>query len=378
MKLNYFLKTLLLSLILLIILSCEKDDTQSNDDYTEIPEPQPEPEPAPEEESPVILDLAQVPYQNLSSYKFFTGDIKNLEPAYKVLPYDLNSTLFTDYAHKKRFVWMPKNTQASYAADGKLLDFPAGTVLIKNFYYNNVQPANTTRIIETRLMIKKPEGWIFANYIWNENQTEATLNMAGSNTAVSFTEDGVARTISYRIPSETECLTCHKTGSHAIPIGPKPQNLNKSYNYAGSIKNQLAKWIEEGYLKNSIPADIVSTVDWTDTSKPLELRVRSYLDINCAHCHTEGAHCDYRPLRFAFTETGNPVNMGVCVQPQEVLQNGQNYIVARGNALRSVLHYRLNSVNEAERMPLLGRTIVHDEGVAMIKEWINSMDTPCP
>ncbi len=361
MKKHYVLKTSLLFIYILTLLSC-KDDNEN--EYIEV--------------SPVVADLTAVPYPKLSDYKFFKGDIKNLDPAFGVLPYDLNSGLFTDYAHKKRFVWMPKGAKAAYTSDSEVLTFPVGAVLIKNFYYNNVQPDNTTRIIETRLMIRKAEGWIFADYIWNTEQTEALLDMEGNYTSVSWLENGEAKTANYRIPSQVECLTCHKTsGSIASVIGPKPQNLNKAYTYADGVQNQLARWKRQGYLDDT-PSDIVSTVDWADTSKPLELRVRSYLDINCAHCHREGSHCDYRTMRFAFAETTLPQNLGICVPPDEVISPSLTYIIAKKNSLRSVLTYRLKSTNSAQRMPLLGRTIVHEEAVDMIEQWINTMDSPCP
>lgn len=360
MKNLYVLKTLMFLTLILTLSSCASDDSE----YEEI--------------SPVEVDLTLVPYPKLSDYKFFEGEMKNLEPAYKVIPYDLNSGLFTDYAHKKRFVYMPENTHATYAGDDQPLNFPTGAVLIKNFYYENVQPDNTTRIIETRLMIKKADGWIFANYVWNDEQTEALLDTGGSFTEITWKEGDEIKSTNYRIPSETECHTCHKTtGSIPSIIGPKPQNLYKTYTYEDGTKNQLVKWKEEGYL-DDVPNGVVSTVDWTDESQPLELRVRSYLDINCAHCHREGSHCDYRPMRFAFSETDVPENLGICVAPEENINSSLTYIVAKKNSLRSVLSYRIKSTNQAERMPLLGRTIVHEEAVEMIEEWIDSMDAPCP
>lgn len=373
MKNLYILKTSFFLSALILLASCGSDDS---DNYTEIP-----PVviiPPVEETSPVVLDLATVPYPVLSQYRFFEGEMKNLEPALKVIPYDLSSTLFTDYAHKKRFVYMPDGVKATYSADGRILNFPRGSVLIKNFYYDNVQPNNTTRIIETRLMIKKLDnnGWIFANYVWNEDQTEATLDLRGSFTNLSFIENGITRTVNYRIPAEGECFTCHKSGDIAMPIGPKPQNLNKNYTYADGSQNQLSRWISEGYLE-SVPQDITSAVDWTDTTKPLELRVRSYLDINCAHCHSEGAHCSYRSMRFALSETTTPRNLGICMQPQESINSSLTYIVTKRNPLRSALYYRMNNVVESERMPLLGRTIIHTEAVDMIREWINSLEGPC-
>lgn len=369
MQEKYFLKAAgLLSLVAVIFLIACNADQES--EYTSV--------------SPVSVDLTQVPYPKLSDYKFFEGPLKNLKPSSKVIPYELASTLFTDYAQKKRFVWMPSGSKATYDADGKILKFPIGTALIKTFYYDNVQPSNTTRIIETRVMIKKgvdlqtqKDIWIFANYIWNDTQTEALFDLNGSYFPVTWKdENNIIKSSNYRIPSGTECLTCHKSNEKPIPIGPKPQNLNFNYTYSAGSKNQLAKWKEIGYLE-SYPSDIVSTIDWKDTSKSLDLRVRSYIDANCAHCHSTNSHCDYRPMRFAFSETVNPTNLGICVAPQENIDNSLTYIVTKGNSQRSVMHYRMSSVNEATRMPLLGRTIVHEEAVQLIQEWINSLDPAC-
>lgn len=364
MKQNYFLKKSLLFLLFFAFISCGSDN-----DYTPIPEPT----------SPVVVDLASVPYPKLSDYKFFEGTMKNQVPSLDVLPYEPASQLFTDYAHKKRFVWMPKNTKAVYDGDGKTLVFPVGAALIKTFYYDNVQPNNTTRIIETRIMIRKEEGWIFANYIWNTEQTEATLDTNGSFTDITWMEGGTMKNANYRIPSSAggECLTCHKSVDKALPIGPKPQNLNFAINYGSGSKNQLEKWAEVGYLDNNYPRNIVSTVRWNDTSQPLEKRVRSYIDINCAHCHQEGSHCSYRDMRFAFSETSNIANMGVCMVPVDNVGSGLSHIVAPGAPGRSVLSFRIESVNESTRMPLLGRTIVHEEAVEMINQWISSLDTRC-
>lgn len=377
MIVNITMKKNVVNIILLSVFilfaSCGTDDSA---DYIDVPDNTDTIPPIPED--PVVIDFEAVPYSKLSDYKFFEGDIKNMEPVESVLPYDLNSSLFTDYAHKKRFVWMPESNKATYTADGDLLNFPTGTVLIKSFYYENVLPDNSVRIVETRLMIKKANEWIFANYVWNSEQNEAVLDMNGSFTDISWQENNVTKNTSYRIPSGSECFTCHKSGSTPIPIGTKPQNLNKLYNYTDGSQNQLGKWIEKGYLENNIPDAITSTVNWEDVSQSLDLRVRSYVDINCAHCHSEGAHCDYMPMRFAFSETTIPENLGICVEPFEFINSSLTYIVAKKNPNRSALHYRMNTNNESERMPLLGRTVIHEEGVALMEEWINAMDNPCP
>lgn len=359
---------LLLLLCFLIIFSCKSDERIESVET---------------ESSFVNFNIDAVPYTKLSTYAFFIGELKNLNPNTKVIPYEPASSLFTDYALKKRFIWMPGGAKASYEADDKTLNFPVGTVLIKHFYYNTIQPGNTTKIIETRLMIKKASGWIFAEYLWNDAQTEAELVTgtnftSGSSKNITFKkENNEVITTDYRIPSETECLACHKLDNKPIPIGVKPQNLNVTYNYSNGVKNQLQKLVDEGYLQ-SYPSHIVSTVNYKDTSKPVDIRLRSYLDINCAHCHQENARCDYRAIRLSFSQTTALSKLGVCVMADEPIDPSLEKIITPGNPNKSVMHFRLNSVNENTRMPLLGRTIVHDEGVDLLKQWINTLNQNCP
>ncbi len=373
---KYFVLFVLSALLVTILYSCSNSDEAEQ--YAPV--------------SPVVVDLTQVPYPKLSDYKFFTGDLKDQVPALGLLPFAPASVLFSDYAHKKRFVWMPSGLKATFNGNEKSLELPVGAAIIKTFYYDNVQnvtPVGATRIIETRVMIRKSTGWIFADYVWNAQQTEAFLDNLGSFTEVIWLENGVSKTANYRIPSEEQCIVCHKKKEIIngveetvfTPIGIKPQNLNYNYNYGSTSKNQLTKWIEEGYLENNftLPSTSSSTIDYNDTSKSLDLRVRSYFDINCAHCHQDGRHCDYRPMRFAFNETqNNRTNMGVCVETADMqdFDPALSKIVTPGNINRSMMYFRLNTTDETYRMPLHGRTVIHEEGIQLIEQWINSL-APC-
>lgn len=371
MKKNYYF---LLLTLLTIIFSCSRNDDDS--EYIPI--------------SPVTVDLTQVPYPKLSDYKFFEGDLKNLTPSLNVLPYKPASALFSDYAHKKRFVWMPTGTKATFNGDINSLELPVGAVLIKNFYYENVQPDNSTKIVETRLMIRKSTGWIFANYVWNQNQTEAFFDLNGSTIPIEWkNENNEIKSVNYRIPNEVQCITCHKARAVIVgepstvytPIGIKPQNLNFNYTYGTESKNQLLKWREQGYLESdfNLPNIENTTVNYEDTSKSIELRARSYVDINCSHCHQNDRHCDYRPMRFAFYETGNATtgltNMGVCLITSDIqdFPTELDKVVTPQDIDRSMLFYRINTTNESYRMPLHGRTLIHTEGVLLMKDWINSL-----
>lgn len=327
--------------------------------------------------SQVVFNLAEMPYPNLSDYNFFDGDIADQIPNFGVVPYKPISTLFTDYAKKKRFIWMPNNVAANYAGDHDILNFPVGTIMIKAFYYNNVLPQQTRKNLETRLIIRKEEGWVFANYIWNEDQTDAVFNLNGSNVDLEWVQENETRSVRYRIPGASECFTCHETAEDPIPIGLKPQNLNGEYPYQTGSENMLQKLIQMGYLEEDVPGNISTVVDWEDTSQPLDLRVRSYTDINCAHCHSEQRYCHYRPIRFQFSLNDDPVNLGVCVEPDNPIDH-YTKIVEPQNIENSLLYFRLNSTAQDVRMPLLGRTLIHEEAILLVEEWINSLpNTNC-
>ncbi len=335
------------------------------------------------------LNIDQAIFNNLSEYKFFVGDMKNQYPALNVIPYEPASSLFTDYAKKKRFVWMPSNTKATFNDNNKVLELPVGAVLIKTFYYDNVQPDNTTRIMETRLMIRKTTGWIFAEYIWNAAQTDAVLDLSGSTSAVSWKdENNTIKNVNYRFPNSVQCIACHKNstpgGVEYVPIGIKPQNLNTDFKFGTETKNQLSQWISSGKVDNFVlPSIENSTVNYKDVTKSLAVRARSYVDINCAHCHQVNKFCDYRIMRFAFSDTAptnaaNQVNLGICQTPGDFQGTPlSNYpkIISPRNINQSMLYYRINTTNETYRMPLHGRTIIHTEGVELMKQWINSLTT---
>ncbi len=354
-------KVLILGFLLLYIYSCKQDD--------EIPNPI----------SPVNFNLSEMPYESLSEYNFYKGDIKNLEPVYGVLPYNLINKLFTDYAHKKRHIWMPENAKANYVSDNKPFNFPVGTILIKNFFYKNTLPNNETKIIETRLMIKKDNFWVFATYQWDEEQTDANYIMDGVDIPISWIENNQTKEVIYRIPPGADCQTCHQSNDNPEPIGPKPQNINSDFNYSNDTKNQLLKWEEFGYLDKNYPQNIQTVVKWNETSETLENRVRAYLDINCAHCHSDEGYCNYRSMRFAYDKTTDPDNLGICITHQEPIGNAPwlSHIIKPERSDRSVLFYRLNTTDETVRMPLKGRSLIHTEAVTLIEEWINSLTQNC-
>jgi hypothetical protein len=159
----------------------------------------------------VSFDPEQPFCELLSSYRFFV-DGANQVPNDRVLPYDLNTPLFSDYAIKPRFVWMPEGVSATYA-DLASFEFPVGTVLLKTFAYpyDFRDPSLGERLIETRLLVRRPAGWDVVTYLWNEDESEARRRVIGAGIDVSFIdESGGERAFRYQVPNTNQCRECHE------------------------------------------------------------------------------------------------------------------------------------------------------------------------
>ncbi len=193
---------------------------------------------------PGPVAASPAPFERLSQYGLFAGDPSAQVPAEGVIPYDLNSALFSDYAEKFRFVKLPPGTHATYR-DVDPFEFPVGTVIAKTFAYpHDVRdPSKGRRLIETRILRRDPDGWVGLPYVWNSAQTEATLDVAGDAVDVGWIHtDGRTRTNSYIIPNVNQCKGCHKSGEVMTPIGPRARHLNRDFAYREGRENQLAHW----------------------------------------------------------------------------------------------------------------------------------------
>lgn len=325
------------------------------------------------------VEVPDQAYEQLSDYHFFTGELAALQPNEGVLPYDLNTPLFSDYAHKARFVWMPAGSSAEYKEEG-VLDFPQGTVLIKNFYYHNDETdiAKGRRIIETRLLINRGDAWEALGYIWNEEQTEAKLEVIGDIQEVEWTNPtGKVQKVNYIIPNKNQCKNCHASAEELVPIGPKVQNLNKDFTYADGRMNQLARWSEMGYLKGYLPGrEHPRMAAWDqEESGNVQARALAYLDVNCGHCHhSEGAANTSGLTLTAQASLNKSLGIYKPTVSAGAGTGGHTYSIVPGKPDESILVYRMQSTDPGAMMPELGRRMVHEEGVALISEWIMGMD----
>ena len=323
--------------------------------------------------------VAAEPYKTLAEYGFFIGPIADMNPADGVLPYDLSNPLYSDYAYKARYVWMPEGSTARYSDEG-ILDFPEDAILIKSFYYQHDERDHTAgrRIIETRLLINNGEQWEARSYVWNEEQTEAVYDVIGEITPVSWINSyGQQMNVDYIIPNKNQCKGCHYYDGKQLPIGPKVGNLNKTYAYHDGEMNQLDKWEEVGYLKG-IPTDTPphQWAAWDDpNSGNLHSRAMAYLDINCRHCHNPKGPANTTGLTL---RADAPPDGQIGIYKSSVAAGagtgGNEYNIVPGHPEQSILYYRMVSTDPAAMMPELGRRTAHIEGLALIKEWIEKME----
>jgi len=315
-------------------------------------------------------------HENLSEYNFFAGKMADLQPADGIVPYDLNTPLFTDYAVKARFVKLPAGKKIAYN-DTAVFEMPLGTVLIKNFYYfhDTRKPELGRRIIETRLLANMQDGWHTYQYIWNKEQTEAVFEPIGDITPVEYIDaNGKNIKINYVVPNQPQCKGCHNRNDTIVPIGPAARHLNGDYTYAAGKQNQLQYWQQHNMI--DLPsANIPANAIWNnEQSGTLEQRARAYLDINCGHCHNKSGPGNTSGLFLDIHETNQTV-LGVFKTPVAAGRGAGNltYDIVPGSPNKSILVYRMNTTDPGFAMPEVGRGTIHKEGVALVSKWIKEM-----
>jgi uncharacterized repeat protein (TIGR03806 family) len=337
------------------------------------------PAPAPESaQGPVDLKalLAAKPAPSLAAYRLFT-DTGARTPNAGVTPYTLNTPLFSDYALKARFLYLPPGTQARYRETGAL-DLPVGATLIKTFAYpaDFRRPGENVRVLETRLLVRRRSGWVAYAYVWNADQTQAVLKRAGTRLDVAFSDaQGHARQVDYRVPNQNQCKECHSLSGRIAPIGVKARNLNGDFAYPEGRENQLAHWTRTGLLTGAPePAAAPRTAVWDDPHEPLEARARAYLDGNCGHCHNARGMASNTGL-YLDLEEQRPGRLGIGKRPAAAGKGAGDLELdlAPGKPDASIITYRMASDDPGVMMPELGRSLVHDEGLALVRAYIAGM-----
>lgn len=318
-----------------------------------------------------------------------------------VIPYSVNAQLWGDHAFKERFIALPGTSQIGFdeitypqpspgAPPG--WKFPDGAVLVKTFSMemerNN--PKSRKRL-ETRILHfqyfggdkKDPtvaaeigdQYWRGYTYVWNDDQTDAELlDPAGRDVVLTIKDGDKTSEQKYHFPSRAECTLCHTNGAK-FALGVTTMQMNRDHDYGdGNVANQLATLEHIGLFTKKLPAPpekLAKIADYNDTKLPADVRARSYLHSNCAHCHVKwgGGNAEFKLL-----VTLPLAEMGIVdVPPQHGNFDIKNAkLLAPGDPDRSIILQRMNKTGLG-RMPHIGSNVIDRPAVDFVREWIKGM-----
>jgi hypothetical protein len=367
------------------------------------------------------------PYPKLSQ----TGCVNPKNPlqlADVVIPYEVNSPLWSDGALKTRGMRIPtggkihvKNCTANPAEccvqdpnnftpgtclpdqdDGKWI-FPVGTVMVKNFMFPDSSQPSGNKLVETRLFIHvsdvtEADGgvqttWIGYGYQWNEAQTDATVtsNYSYDNPSTAdFTlaGDGGTQTMTWHYPSRAQCLQCHQpiTPTGGYTLGPETIQMNRVM--TGDTMNQIDKLAAMGLFDETPPkltalvAPYPGQVGSPPPGATLAEEARSYLHANCSFCHRpDGQASDWMDMRYSVPLQ----DTGLCgVMPSKGDQGVTGaLLLTPEQPMSSVLWLRMDAqpgnamTGDLGRMPAIASFVLDTQALDLMSAWIQSI-TACP
>lgn len=345
----------------------------------------PVPAPPPDSDAPAFP-------RRLSETGLFTSTA-DMTTAPGLIPYTVNSPLWSDGALKERYLALPGDSKIKYntltypqPAPGAPAgwQFPDGAVAVKTFSIEmEVGNPESVRRLETRLLVHEKipgtdeygeELWHGYTYIWNDEQRDAVLAEAkGLDRELTIKDasaPGGERKQMWRFPSRAECTLCHTMPAKYL-LGINTRQLNRDYQYGEVTVNQLAVFQKLGLFVKPLPDEpenLPRVHDPSDTSAPLDLRARAYLDANCAHCHRKwgGGNAEFQFV------TDLPVDeLGIV---NAALQHGEfelddPHVLTPGAPERSMMLHRMRILGLG-RMPHIASGVVDEQGVRLIEEWI--------
>lgn len=311
-----------------------------------------------------------------------------LSPSPGLLAYNVNAALWSDGAEKMRWIAVPNdgppfttNEQIRFSADGPWT-FPAGTVFVKHFELVVDERSQERRRLETRLLVRDAVGSVYGvTYKWRADRADADLVPSeGLIEALAMRgADGAIRQQLWQYPGRNECLQCHNSASGGV-LGVNTRQQNGPFKAgpgmpkSDRIDNQLKLWHQLGYFHTAPSDDVFAAlprlVALTDRAAPLQERVRSFLDVNCAHCHRPGVADMYWDARWQtpLEKTGivgGTVKFGLGIDSAR--------LVAPRDPWRSILLLRLSTDDPKLRMPPLARQRQDPVVLDTLHEWINAL-----
>jgi uncharacterized repeat protein (TIGR03806 family) len=323
-----------------------------------------------------VVDLAELPYETLSEYGFFVGELVDEEPAPGVLPYQVAAPLWADAAGKGRFLFLPEGETLGLTERDEW-ELPVGSVAIKTFYLDvdRSAPGTVLRTIETRLLVHHEDRWHSYIYRWNDEQTEATRIKAGADVRVAYTDaTGQPAEQLYIIPDENTCGSCHERDDVLLLLGVTTAQMNIELERDRQPVSQLEWLAEQGAIADLPDPSTLEAYPDPAGDAELEARARAYLHGNCAHCHRPGGGGGSSGLKLMAWET-DPAEYGVCKVPAAAGPGtgGLSFSIVPGHPEQSIMVHRMASTDPEIKMPELPSLLADEFGVDLVSAWIAAM-----
>jgi uncharacterized repeat protein (TIGR03806 family) len=333
--------------------------------------------------------VEQTPFPKKLSETGLFASVKDHVPAPGVIPYTVNAPLWSDHAVKERFMAIPKGGKIDYNPNDPWR-FPEGSVMVKGFGMQmKAGDPSSVKWLETRILHFELGQWRYYTYIWNDEQTDAELlGKEALDRELEISDanaPGGKRKQKWHFPSRAECTLCH-TFIAGYALGTNTAQLNGMFKYANAEDNQLRAMDHIGMFKSPLkdyykPAkdaqekdplpSAVHLAHPSDEKAPLEDRARAYMQGNCAHCHRMwgGGIASFQlqyTLPLARTQTVNapPEHGDFGIEGAKIL--------APGAPEKSMLLHRMTLLGQG-RMPHIASSVIDEEGVKLLKEWISKM-----
>jgi uncharacterized repeat protein (TIGR03806 family) len=308
------------------------------------------------------------------------ADLKNGLPVTGLIPYEVNSPLWSDGAVKERWLALPAGKVIDFSAKGEW-HFPVGTVFVKTFSLPiDDRDRSKLRRLETRFLVCDTNRAAYGvTYKWRPDNREADLltNAMTEIIEIAGKAPGARRKQAWYYPSSDDCLTCHTRAANFV-LGVKTRQINREFVSGQTRKseNQISAWSRLGLFQKQLKESELQTFDRlvpiTETGAPLQDRVRSYLDSNCSHCHRPGGSPVMWDARFDTPLSEQRIINGRAYFHMEV---ADAKVVVPNDLSRSILYQRLNTT-DAKKMPPLARNTIDEQAVATVAEWIAGLTAP--
>lgn len=297
-------------------------------------------------------------------------------PIAGITSYGVSSPLWSDGADKDRFLFLPPQTSVEFKANAPW-NFPNRAVLIKTF--SLPQANGDKKRMETRFLVKKPEGFKGYTYRWNEAGTDGDLLSGALAVPATIADGNINAAFDYYFPSSGDCERCHNK-STAGALGFDLLHLNHQTNVEGAPQNQILALASHGVFAGSESAignasdlaKLPSLPDPFDNTQPLDARAKSYLETQCANCHNPANPARQGDLDLRYTTAFK--NMRICntAPTQGDLGISGAKLVKPGDPAHSLLWVRFSPQDKEKRMPPLATNRVDQRGSELIRSWIAS------